>query len=128
MEVVRPIKLGGLRRLAEQCGRAVRLANDLVSLPRELMEGSVNTVALLARRKRSRDASMSQQERLDTAANDVTEQLHRELGRIHTLAELASGSGPEQRYVRVAELGVAFYGWRDVRDWSPPPAGKGVSS
>jgi hypothetical protein len=108
-----------LARLAEACGDAMRLANDLATFHREDREGVANAVRLLAMRNRSDlDPESSEQSLVSNARRKVQRRLRLQIAELDRLAiSIATASAVERRFLAVTQLGISLYAQGDVRDW-----------
>lgn len=106
-----------LVRLAVQCGLVMRLGNDLATSLREQEEGSVNCLVLINRLSERRPRRW----RTVNAQRSIRERLQRERVRAFRLGEqIQTDSAIEARFLRVMDLGIAFYEVADFREWKAP--------
>jgi hypothetical protein len=113
-------QLGALMELANQCGRACRLSNDISTLPREKLEGVLNSLSIRA----SELARVQKRHRLtprfrSEAQIQIAELMERER---HKARQMAGGIFTESRaelaFVRLMDLAIETYLRRDVREWA----------
>lgn len=108
--------LASLVALAEQCGMAMRLANDSATWDREESEGGVNAVRL---ERWSYDPAVSPRLALLLARRRVHNRMGRELQACRDLAASIRGSSSvANRFVRATEFGVDLYARHDLRTWA----------
>lgn len=111
-----PRDLPSLVALAEQCGMAMRLANDGATWDREESEGGVNAVRL---ERGSYDPAVSPRLALLLARRRVRNRMGRELQACRDLASSIHGShSVANRFVRATEFGVELYARQDLRTWA----------
>lgn len=107
-----------LVRLAVQCGLVMRLGNDLATSLREEKEGSVNCLVLINRLSERKPRRW----RTVNAQRSIRERLQRERARAFRLGEqIQTDSAIEARFLRVMDLGIAYYEVADFREWNAPP-------
>lgn len=108
--------LPSLVRLAEQCGIAMRLANDGATWNREEAEGGVNAVRL---ERWSFDPEVPSRLALLLARRRVQRRMGQELEACRDLAaSIRRSAAVASRFVRATEFGVDLYARQDLRTWA----------
>jgi len=109
--------LASLAALADQCGRACRLSNDISTADREELEGVPNGLVI-----RAHELSRGTGHALPAARHEALVQLRtlleRERAQAHeTASAISTASRIEQAFLRLMDLSVEAYLRKDVRDW-----------
>src|SRR6266545_3030220 len=106
--------------LADKCGTAVRLANDLAGAHREADEGTINAVAVLAEELKAQGLSAT--EAFEIGSRRVESMLKRALRQVHKLVMQAkTDSGVESQFARFTEFSVEFQRKGDIRHLAVEP-------
>ena len=104
--------------LVERCSMIVRLVNDMRTFERELQEGSVNAVTLLVHDRLKMQPTGELGTHINEAKAEIRALIDDELLRAdRECAEIRSGTGVEDGFVRATRFEVDMYLKEDYRDW-----------
>jgi hypothetical protein len=112
------IHINELMELANQCGLACRLANDLSTFTREQRENVMNSVAIYLHQLQQ----ISRTQTLEELKHESLEYIRGELMQQHQAAinmgtRLEKASSVAGSFLRLVDLSVGSYIRNDVRDW-----------
>lgn len=114
--------LGPLTRLADQCSRALRLANDLSTFRREEHEGVLNGV-VVAMGRSSPPANPSDQRRRQALVKLAARLQRERRNAARMVSTMSTVSGVELSFVRGMELAIRMFEHYEARDWASQARG-----